>query len=1289
MEKNSGTKYDAEYYKCHCGMPYVRNDHWLSFFGRIADCIIEEIHPSTVLDAGCAKGFLVEALRDRGVEAYGIDISEYAVSQVREDIRPFCSVGSLAETLDRDYDLIITIEVLEHLSPRDGILAIRNLCQHSERILFSSTPDDKEEPTHICVQTPDYWARLFAENGYWHKLEFNASFISPQAMYFVKADKSIEAVVAYYEQMLYKRALEEKHSNLSQGMITAQLPISEIHSIVQVYWSPSSTLIESNSSCTDVIQEGKLCTYHLPIGQFPSKLLRIDPLNHPGFVEIKAIRIYGNDVTDLNSINLSNLLWSAEGDFSTVRIGQQIMTLKNEVEYDLRFLCLGDDPQLYLEGLAQHLVPEYHQVIMELEMRIISTPLKSLLEKLGEELNFKQEINGSIESKLNKALKASEEIHYALEQVVGERNKIALELVNLKLRAETQEQEIIRLGTEIIRKENQLAAKKISIMEIGEENFKHKKNIAIINSSLTGLRNENEQIKMRCAQQDAMFNSFLNSRSWRLTRPLRTIGRVIRPLLRTIRDIFDVIIRHRFAFRLDPGHQIERLPSGSKYHFESTGNDPQFYLQGKYPHKWIMISWEGAVERPMRPLLYIDRGQGFSTDDTVNLGLMMGQEPQKYRILAHLGKPVSLLRLDPSELPGQFIMENFSMRRLSRAEVFIQAVFKHAKSQGISIKHLPNYTKKAIGIIHRDGIRGLWRKAKNQIVPGNGFDNSLEYEQWLQYHIISDPEIERMKRHSEELVYKPLFSIIVPVYNVEEQWLRKCLDSVIEQAYPYWELCIADDASTNPHVRKVLEEYMAYDKRIKVVFREKNGHISEASNSALELATGEFVALLDNDDEMTVDALYENALLINKHMQADMIYSDEDKISEAGKRHSPFFKPDWSPDTFLSQMYTCHLGVYRRTLIEEIGGFRVGFEGSQDYDLVLRLTERTKEIYHIPKVLYHWRTITGSTAANADSKSYAFSAGERAIREALERRGENGWVESVKNYPGLYRVYYPLSGTPLISIIIPTRDFVSVLKVCLNSIFEKSKYRNFEVIIVDNGSKDLETHNLFEYWQNAEPERFRVLRLDIPFNFSKLNNDAAKIANGELLLLLNNDIEVISPDWLEEMAGQALRPSIGAVGAMLYYPDDTIQHAGVVLGIGGVAGHSHKGLQRYNTGYFDRLLLPANYSAVTGACLMIQKTKFWLVGGLEEGLSVAFNDVDFCLKLVDKGFYNILLPQVQLYHHESKSRGYEDTPEKQERFAKEIQFMQARWRDILNKDPFYNPNLTLQREDFSLGISDK
>ena len=385
-------------------------------------------------------------------------------------------------------------------------------------------------------------------------------------------------------------------------------------------------------------------------------------------------------------------------------------------------------------------------------------------------------------------------------------------------------------------------------------------------------------------------------------------------------------------------------------------------------------------------------------------------------------------------------------------------------------------------------------------------------------------------------------------------------------------------------------------------------------------------------------------------------------------------------------MYTCHLGVYRTALVRQIGGFREGFEGSQDYDLVLRLTERTQKIYHIPKVLYHWRTILGSTALAPESKEYAYEAGLKALQEALARRGEGGWVEEVQSYPGHYIVRYPLRKKPLISILIPTRDNAECLDACLQSIITKTTYSNYEILVLDNGSIQQNTKSVFANWQRKEPSKIRVVPLEMPFNYSRLNNLGVNNARGDLLLLLNDDVTVITPEWLQEMANQALRPNIGAVGAHLLYPDDTIQHAGIILGIGGIANHSHRYVQADSPGYYGWLLAVTNYVAVTGACLMVKKDLYLSLRGFDETLAVAYNDVDFCLRLLRKGYYNVTIPQVRLYHVESKSRGKDDNDEKRERFRRETETMRERWGDLIRKDPFYNPNLTRQREDFTIGL---
>jgi GT2 family glycosyltransferase len=565
------------------------------------------------------------------------------------------------------------------------------------------------------------------------------------------------------------------------------------------------------------------------------------------------------------------------------------------------------------------------------------------------------------------------------------------------------------------------------------------------------------------------------------------------------------------------------------------------------------------------------------------------------------------------------------------------------------------------------------------------FGADVAYGAWLAENAARKSDLERMRRMASLLPIKPTISIIMPVYNTPEAYLRAALDSVKDQAYPYWELCIADDGSTQAHVEKTLREYSATEPRIKLLFRGENGHIAHASNSALSLATGEFVAFLDHDDLLTADALFEVALLLNVHPDADMIYSDEDKVDGDGTLSDPYFKPDWSPETFLSKMYTCHLGVYRRALVEELRGLRPGFEGSQDYDLVLRLTERTERIYHIPKILYHWRISAESAASDpAKAKPYARDAAVRALDEAIRRRGESGTVVPFPESPNSYLVRYAIERPRKVSVIIPTRDQHEILDRCLTSLFEKTVYADYEVIVVDNGSKEPATNDLFKRWREREPDRMRVLPLSIPFNYAKINNYAVAQTDGHFVLLLNNDTEVMSGDWMTAMVEQAQRPAIGAVGALLLYPDGTVQHAGIVIQMGGVAGHVHRYAPGGAHGYFGALKTVTNYSAVTAACLMVRRELYDQVGGMDEEFLVAFNDVDFCLKLRRAGYRNVFLPHVVLLHHESRSRGYDTKPGQLARFVRECELMEERWNVATHDDPYYNKNLSLRYDDFSI-----
>lgn len=600
---------------------------------------------------------------------------------------------------------------------------------------------------------------------------------------------------------------------------------------------------------------------------------------------------------------------------------------------------------------------------------------------------------------------------------------------------------------------------------------------------------------------------------------------------------------------------------------------------------------------------------------------------------------------------------------------------------------------RTVRVLRQDGVKGVvaqvrWfsgiDQAQVEVPPTPDILDRHDYAAWIERYDTLDAQARwQITEHIRTWEKQPLISIIMPVFNPPLDFLRAAVDSVRYQLYPHWELCIADDASTRPEVREYLEALELSDPQIKVVFREANGHICAASNSATDVASGEYLALMDNDDLIAEHALYWVARAIMENPGAGLIYSDEDKVDIQGRRHDPYFKPDWNEFLFRSQNMVSHLGVYRRDLVAQVGGFREGFEGSQDYDLALRCVELIEpaQIIHIPRVLYHWRAHPGSTAKAGDQKPYAAEAGLRALNEHLQRQSMLANAELLPM--GMYRIRHQLpDAQPLVSLIIPTRNAHALVKQCIESIRRLTTYRNYEIILVDNGSDDDEALGYF-----AELERSDgvvVMRDERPFNYSALNNLAVKRARGELVGLINNDIEVISPEWLNEMVSLALLPSVGAVGARLWYPDGRLQHGGVITGIGGIAGHSHKYLPMGKYGYFGRVSLTQEFSAVTAACLVVRKSVFEQVNGLDEvNLKVAFNDVDFCLRLREAGYVNVFTPFAELYHHESATRGTEDTPTKQQRFNSEIDYMLARWPG-LGMDYAYNRNLTLEHEDFGL-----
>ena len=560
-----------------------------------------------------------------------------------------------------------------------------------------------------------------------------------------------------------------------------------------------------------------------------------------------------------------------------------------------------------------------------------------------------------------------------------------------------------------------------------------------------------------------------------------------------------------------------------------------------------------------------------------------------------------------------------------------------------------------------------------------------DYQEWVRRYDTPDAAaVGLMRQQLAALSNQPLVSVVMPTYNANLDWLDQAVQSVKDQLYPNWELCIADDASPDPEVRPFLEKLAASDPRIKIVYREKNGHISAATNSALTLATGDWISFLDHDDVLPAHALLYMVKAIAQHPDARLLYSDEDKIGDDGKRYDPYFKCDWNLDLFYSHNLVTHLAFYRRDLMNQVGGLREAYAGAQDYDLVLRVIEHVTpaQIVHVPFILYHWRAHAGSTAtADLTIKPYAMLAGERALNDHFKRTQVSARAQFIGHgYRVRYRVPTP---APKLSIIIPTRNALQLVKVCIESIKTKSSYKNYEILLVDNGSDDPAA--LAYFAEQAQADNFKVIRDDSPFSYSAINNLAAAQATGEVLCFLNNDIEVIAHDWMEELISQACRPGIGAVGAKLLYPNATIQHAGVIVGIGGWAGHSHKGFFNQSHGYVGRASLASNFSAVTGACMAVQKKHFDRVGGFDSvNLKVACNDVDLCLKFIEIGLRNLYTPHAVLFHHESATRGYEDTPEKKARFKNEVDHMWKRWPTLMANDPAYSPNLTLDHEDFGL-----
>lgn len=705
---------------------------------------------------------------------------------------------------------------------------------------------------------------------------------------------------------------------------------------------------------------------------------------------------------------------------------------------------------------------------------------------------------------------------------------------------------------------------------------------------------------------------------------------------------------------------------------EKKRGKPQFYIEEeKVQQGFLRIRGWAVADEPVHIRIYDENKQQIQAEI---LRTERVDVEQLYEEMRNPDKNGFFIEL--TQLTGKLLYLVFYAGGKKSVHVV------HLQKAVILKKKLQKYAKKGLRYWRAQGGAALAGKVVSKVKTVS--TREIPYPKWIVKHLPGPRELEKQRK--TKFAYQPKISIVVPLYKTPEKYLLRLIESIQEQTYSNWELCLSDGSGESSPIEKILKKCASGDSRIKVISHKEPLQISENTNAGIRAASGDLIAFADHDDELTPHALFECVKALNEHPGIKLLYSDEDKMSMDGhKFFQPHFKPDYNPDLLCTVNYICHLFVVDRKIIDRVGMLRKEFDGAQDYDFIFRCVEAVKEeeICHIPKILYHWRCHEDSTAENPESKTYAFEAGKRAIEAHYERTGIQAEVFQGE-FLGLYRTRFLRSYDPLISIIIPNKDHIDDLKRCMDSIEQNSTYRNYEYIIVENNSTEEET---FAYYRKLEAEnpKVKVVYWDSVFNYSAINNFGASFAKGEYLLLLNNDTEIINPDCLEELLGYCMRSDVGAVGARMYYEDDTIQHAGVVIGFGGIAGHCFVLQPRGTTGYCHRIICAQDYSAVTAACMMVKKTAFEEVGGLSEELQVAFNDIDFCMKLRKAGYLIVYNPYAELYHYESKSRGLEDTPEKIARFNKEIAIFEKRWPDILRDgDPYYNPNLTLKSQDFSL-----
>jgi GT2 family glycosyltransferase len=845
----------------------------------------------------------------------------------------------------------------------------------------------------------------------------------------------------------------------------------------------------------------------------------------------------------------------------------------------------------------------------------------------------------------------------AADQAALEQRSQALteDVRRVTLEVQNAQGKVVELTSQTTAQREAIAQKNIQLDQIHAEQINSKKELFKLEHDQRQTRAELTQAYRIRDTLGPFLAGFWKSKLWGVLRPAWLVARALGKL-----DCgMDQLI---------PLTEIHRDPDGS---WHGSGI-PQFLIPTIPLNGWVRLRTRIKSSVSSRACLYFDTGHAFHQGESFELAPVAGTTDIDRIIL--LRAPTHLIRFDPIQSAGEFSVESFSLRPMSRLSLNAAAVLRNVRTALLgNSTHRPS-----IWLGLKLLLSGDFSRFHRQLLSNAQISTAVtEYDLWRRRHEITDLSRQKMRETIAGWKNPPKISVIVPVYNVPEIYLRKCIDSVLNQIYPNWELCLADDASPKPHIKTVLDEYAGKDQRIKVLYQPKNGGISTASNAALELASGEFIALLDHDDEIAEHALFKIAEAIIEDPAIDMVYSDEDKLTPAGKHHDPFFKPDWSPEYFLACMYTCHLGAYRTDLVKKVGGWRKEFDSAQDYDLVLRITGNGAKVHHIPDVLYHWRTIPSSTAANAGAKPEAHQRAQAALAEYLKLVDRPGMVENGPS-EGFHRIRYTIKDNPKVSIVIPSacrevevrgRKTWFVLE-CVASIRQMSSYKNLEIIVLDND-------DMSEPLAAAlEPYDIRKISYTEPFNLARKMNLGGFSATGEHLILLNDDIEVITSDWIESMLEFSQWPEIGAVGAQLLFPDDTQQHNGVNV-LQGNPGHPFYQFPADHPGYYNSSVVHRNWTAVTGACLMTRKDVYESVGGFSEEFPLNYNDVDYCLKVNQKGKRVVYTPYAKLYHHESVSKAGTD--------LSELEAFKKAWADRIPRDPYYNPNLTMQTCDFRIG----